>query len=68
MKIPRVGNPHLLILVDIGWFGIRAGAAYSEINMDVFRPAFIEFMALGRWRFTFEFGRIDRITWGRGGR
>lgn len=56
MKIPR---PHFLVIVDVGWFSVRAGVAYYDVNNDAFRPAFVDLMLWRRWRVSFEVGRIE---------
>jgi hypothetical protein len=56
-KIPPL---HLLLILDIGWFSVRAGAAYYDATSDAFRPAFVDFMLWRKWRVTFEAGRLER--------
>lgn len=59
-KARKIGAPHILFMLDFGWFGIRAGAAYYDINADMIRPLFLD-LTLGRtWRISWEFARISR--------
>lgn len=56
-----IPNPHLLIILDFGLIGFRAGLAYFDINNDAFRPAFFEVIVWNRWRVSFELGRIQSL-------
>jgi hypothetical protein len=47
--------------MNVGWFAIRAGAAYYDLNSDVFRPAFLDLVFWNRWRTSFEFARTQRV-------
>lgn len=56
-------RPHLLVVLDIGVFAIRMGACYYDPERDVVRPAFVDLIAMRKWRCSFEFGRISRLGW-----
>lgn len=59
MRLPP--PPHLLIVVDIKWIGVRVGAGYYDINNDAYRPAFIDLIVMNRYRISWEFARITRL-------
>ena len=60
--VSRIGYPHLFVILDIGWMGIRCGLGYYDVNSDAFRPAFIDVIWMSKWRCTFEAGKITKIT------